>query len=163
MVYIIKDYRYTFGIYSRLRVTTRQLTGCVQANDLKILLLLLRFQMLQRYVCIWFVTRILFVTIWSLISLPDVRNGQIHFSKIEKKWSSRFTFWRRREKYGTTADFINQQADGPFLDATWKCRVPGCVKVPGEHPAPIVQPGNYLILCISLVYIYIYIHYQTNY
>jgi hypothetical protein len=45
----------------------------------------------------------------------------------------------------TTADFINQQADGPFLDATWKCRVPGCVKVPGEHPAPIVQPGNYLI------------------
>ena len=45
----------------------------------------------------------------------------------------------------TTADFINQQADGPFLDATWKCRVPGCIKVPGEHPAPIVQPGNYLI------------------
>ena len=45
----------------------------------------------------------------------------------------------------TTADFINQQADGPFLDATWKCRVPGCGKVPGEHPAPIVQPGNYLI------------------
>ena len=56
----------------------------------------------------------------------------------------------------TTADFINQQADGPFLDATWKCRVPGCGKVPGEHPAPIVQPGNYLILCISLVYIYLY-------
>ena len=43
MVYIIKDYRYTFRIYSRLRVTTRQLTGCAQANDLKILLLLLRF------------------------------------------------------------------------------------------------------------------------
>jgi hypothetical protein len=46
----------------------------------------------------------------------------------------------------TTADFANQQADGPFLDATWKCRVPGCGKVPGEHPTPIVpavQPGNY--------------------
>ena len=39
MVYIIKDYRYTFRIWSRLRVATRQLSGCAQANDLKILLL----------------------------------------------------------------------------------------------------------------------------
>ena len=43
MVYIIKDYRYTFRICSRLRVTIRQLSGCAQANDLKTLLLLLRF------------------------------------------------------------------------------------------------------------------------
>ena len=63
----------------------------------------------------------------------------------------------------TTADFINQQADGPFLDATWKCRVPGCVKVPGEHPAPIVQPGNYLILCNSLSYFHRIFPYLYNY
>jgi hypothetical protein len=46
----------------------------------------------------------------------------------------------------TTADFANQKADGPFLDANWKCRASGCGKVPAEHPRTIVaavQPGNY--------------------
>jgi hypothetical protein len=46
----------------------------------------------------------------------------------------------------TIADFANQKADGPFLDANWKCRASGCGKVPAEHPRTIVaavQPGNY--------------------
>ena len=41
----------------------------------------------------------------------------------------------------TTADFVNQTSNGPFLDENWKCRVPGCGKVAGEHDrAP--APGN---------------------
>jgi hypothetical protein len=45
----------------------------------------------------------------------------------------------------TIADFANQKADGPFLDANWKCRASGCGKVPAEHPRTIVaavQPGK---------------------
>ena len=41
----------------------------------------------------------------------------------------------------TTAEFANQRADGPFLDAYWKCRVLGCGKVPGEHPTPAPAPA----------------------
>ena len=49
----------------------------------------------------------------------------------------------------TRADFVNQQKDGPYLDADWKCRVPGCGKVVGGHPAPAPPapaPGNNFIL-----------------
>mmetsp|Transcript_7687 Transcript_7687/g.10898 ORF Transcript_7687/g.10898 Transcript_7687/m.10898 type:complete len:469 (-) Transcript_7687:113-1519(-) len=45
----------------------------------------------------------------------------------------------------TTADFATQKADGPLLDATWKCRVPGCGKVPGEHPTPTIQDKQWLL------------------
>ena len=46
----------------------------------------------------------------------------------------------------TTAVFANELADGPFLDTNWKCRVPGCGKLPGEHPTPAPAPhqGSYL-------------------
>ena len=49
----------------------------------------------------------------------------------------------------TTADFVNQTSNGPFLDENWKCRVPGCGNVAGQHnpaPAPAPAPpapGNY--------------------
>ncbi len=53
MVYVIKDYVCIFRIWSRLSVTTRQLTGCgAQANNLKILLLLLRFSDAEK---VWYV------------------------------------------------------------------------------------------------------------
>ena len=40
----------------------------------------------------------------------------------------------------TTAEFANQLADGPFLDAHWKCRV--CGKLSGEHPIPAPAPAQ---------------------
>eukprot|EP00597_Dinobryon_sp_UTEXLB2267_P001564 CAMPEP_0170073828 /NCGR_PEP_ID=MMETSP0019_2-20121128/11205_1 /TAXON_ID=98059 /ORGANISM="Dinobryon sp., Strain UTEXLB2267" /LENGTH=75 /DNA_ID=CAMNT_0010283667 /DNA_START=1 /DNA_END=228 /DNA_ORIENTATION=- len=52
----------------------------------------------------------------------------------------------------TTADFANQQKYGPFLDATWKCRVPECGKLPGQHPVPATQQGIDIRIAVKDIY-----------